>query len=98
MIGAYFAPESPWWLVRQGRHEDAEKTVRRLTNPDLFSEEDAKNSVANMIHTTAMERQIQAGTSYLQCFTGIDRRRTEIVRPLSLIFVYSALIEVLGRQ
>ncbi|KAJ7046038.1 maltose permease [Mycena alexandri] len=78
IIGAYFAPESPWWLVRQGRTEDAEKSVRRLTNPDLFSTEDAKRSVANMIHTTAIEREIQAGTSYLQCFTGIDLRRTEI--------------------
>ncbi|KAJ7585660.1 maltose permease [Mycena floridula] len=78
MIGAYFAPESPWWLVRQGRHADAEATVLRLTNPDFFTPEQAKMSVANMIHTTAMERQIQEGTSYIQCFKGIDRRRTEI--------------------
>ncbi|KAJ7121612.1 maltose permease [Mycena epipterygia] len=78
ILGAYFAPESPWWLVRQGRHEDAEKSVARLTNPDYFSKEDAKRSVANMIHTTAIEREMQAGTSYLQCFTGIDLRRTEI--------------------
>jgi SP family general alpha glucoside:H+ symporter-like MFS transporter len=79
MIGAYLAPESPWWLVRQGRHEDAEKTVLRLTNPELFTPEDAKRSVANMIHTTALERQVQDGTSYIQCFKGIDARRTEIV-------------------
>ncbi|KAJ7889441.1 trehalose transport-related protein [Mycena olivaceomarginata] len=78
ILGAYFAPESPWWLVRQGRHEDAEKSVRRLTNNDLFSEEDARKSVANMIHTTAIEREMQNGTSYLQCFRGIDLRRTEI--------------------
>ncbi|KAF7291275.1 Maltose permease [Mycena indigotica] len=78
ILGAYFAPESPWWLVRQGRHADAEKSVRRLTNHELYSEEDAKRSVANMIHTTAIEREMQAGTSYLQCFSGIDRRRTEI--------------------
>jgi SP family general alpha glucoside:H+ symporter-like MFS transporter len=79
IIAVYFAPESPWWLVRQGRHEDAEKSVIRLTNPEVFSQEDAKRSVANMIHTTAIEREIQAGTSYLQCFRGIDLRRTEIV-------------------
>ncbi|KAJ7484804.1 maltose permease [Mycena galericulata] len=78
IIGAYCAPESPWWLVRQGRHKDAERSVARLTNPDLFSKEDAKRSVANMIHTTAIERDMQDGTSYLQCFTGVDLRRTEI--------------------
>nr|GAT58238.1 maltose permease [Mycena chlorophos] len=78
LLGAYFAPESPWWLVRQGRHEEAETSVRRLTNPAMFSKDDAKRSVANMIHTTAIEREMQAGTSYIQCFTGIDARRTEI--------------------
>ncbi|KAJ6471440.1 maltose permease [Mycena sanguinolenta] len=65
IFGAYFAPESPWWLVR-------------LTDPNLFSKEDTKRSVANMIHTTALEREMQAGTSYVQCFSGIDLWRTEI--------------------
>ncbi|KAK6984885.1 maltose permease [Favolaschia claudopus] len=78
LLLCYFAPESPWWLVRQGRTDDAENSVMRLTNPELFSREDAKRSVANMIHTTALEREMQVGTSYVQCFKGIDLRRTEI--------------------
>lgn len=32
-----------------------------------------------MAHTTAMEAQMTTGSSYKQCFTGINRRRTEIV-------------------
>jgi MFS transporter, SP family, general alpha glucoside:H+ symporter len=31
-----------------------------------------------MVHTNEMEKQISAGTSYLDCFKGTDRRRTEI--------------------
>ncbi|KAJ7624619.1 maltose permease [Roridomyces roridus] len=78
ILVATFAPESPWWLVRQNRIEEAEHSVRRLTNEELFSKEDCKRSVANMIHTTALEREISVGTSYLQCFSGVDLRRTEI--------------------
>ena len=32
-----------------------------------------------MAHTTQLERQMTVGSSYKQCFQGINRRRTEIV-------------------
>jgi SP family general alpha glucoside:H+ symporter-like MFS transporter len=32
-----------------------------------------------MIHTNEIEKEIQEGTSYLDCFRGVDARRTEIV-------------------
>ncbi|KIY70586.1 trehalose transport-related protein [Cylindrobasidium torrendii FP15055 ss-10] len=75
----WFAPMSPWWLVRQGRIEEAEYNVRRLTSPAYVSEDEVKNTVAMMVHTNELERQIEEGTTYLECFKGIDRRRTEIV-------------------
>ncbi|KAL7424946.1 hypothetical protein Q5752_000633 [Cryptotrichosporon argae] len=75
----WFCPTSPWWLVRNGRLEEAEHAVRRLTNAEYLGEADAKNTVAMMVHTNEIERQIQEGTSYLECFRGTDRRRTEIV-------------------
>lgn len=31
-LGVLFAPESPWWLVRKGRIEDAKKSLLRLTS------------------------------------------------------------------
>lgn len=31
-----------------------------------------------IVHTDAMERSVSAGTSYADCFKGVDRRRTEI--------------------
>jgi SP family general alpha glucoside:H+ symporter-like MFS transporter len=75
----YFAPPSPWWMVRKGRLEDAEKSVRRLTNKDLVSDEEVKATVAMMVHTNQLEIDAAAGTSYLDCFRRSDRRRTEIV-------------------
>ncbi|KZP26240.1 maltose permease [Athelia psychrophila] len=79
MSVVYLAPTSPWWLVRQGRLEEAVASVRRLTNPEVYSEQDAQNTVAMMVHTTEIEREAQDGTSYIDCFKKTDRRRTEIV-------------------
>lgn len=75
----WFTPTSPWWLVRKNRIDDAKNAVRRLTNPQYVSEQDVDNTVAMMVHTNELERQIEEGTSYIECFKGIDRRRTEIV-------------------
>lgn len=78
IIGVYFAPESPWWLVRQGRTEDAEQSLLRLTET-TDKNFDAKKTIAMMVYTNELEKEIQEGTAYSDCFKGIDRRRTEIV-------------------
>jgi SP family general alpha glucoside:H+ symporter-like MFS transporter len=78
MLGVVFAPESPWWLVRKGRKQDAVDALRRLTgtaDPDF----DAEETVAMMVHTNELEKEIESGTSYLDCFKGVDLRRTEVV-------------------
>lgn len=77
LIGCLFAPESPWWLVRQNRPKDAIKVVKRLTSSKNTSFS-AEKSVALMMHTNQLEKDMSAGTSYLDCFKGVDLRRTEI--------------------
>ncbi|CAG9951086.1 unnamed protein product [Clonostachys rosea f. rosea IK726] len=79
IIGIYLAPESPWWLVRKGRTEDAKKSLLRLTSLDRETDFDADETVAMMVHTTALEEKITTGASYLDCFKGVDLRRTEVV-------------------
>lgn len=79
MIGVFLAPESPWWLVRKGRLEDAKKSMLRLTSLNRETDFDADESVAMMVHTTALEEKMTKGATYLDCFKGVDRRRTEIV-------------------
>ncbi|GFZ49522.1 hypothetical protein JCM24511_07642 [Saitozyma sp. JCM 24511] len=75
-----FAPESPWWLVRQGRFADAEDSCRRLSSREYYTPESGKRQVAYMIHTTAMEREESEGARFVDCFRGkINLRRTEIV-------------------
>ncbi|KAJ5081677.1 hypothetical protein NUU61_009941 [Penicillium alfredii] len=78
-IGILLAPESPWWLVRRGRTEDAKCALLRLTSQDRETDFDADETIAMMVHTTALEDKITKGASYLDCFRGTDRRRTEII-------------------
>ncbi|KAH7007688.1 putative transporter [Ilyonectria destructans] len=76
LVGSIFMPESPWYLVRKGKYAEAEKSVLRLTAE--HEKPHARALVALMIHTNDLERNIAEGTSYWDCFKGVDLRRTEI--------------------
>ncbi|KJZ77675.1 hypothetical protein HIM_02852 [Hirsutella minnesotensis 3608] len=79
MIGIYLAPESPWWLVRRGRVEDAKKSLIRLTARNSGDSFRPDETVSMMIHTNEMEKKAVSGTSYKDLFKGVNLRRTEIV-------------------
>lgn len=79
MIGIALAPESPWWLVRKGRYEDAKKALQRLTVAEHVPDFNADDTIAMMRKTNEMEQQWSEGVSYWDCFKGTDLRRLEIV-------------------
>ncbi|KAI5925899.1 sugar transporter-like protein [Camillea tinctor] len=77
MVVCYLAPESPWWLVRAERLEEARRSIKRLSGEK--TEEQMNNQLAMMVHTTKIEAQETTGASYKDCFQGVNLRRTEIV-------------------
>ncbi len=72
-----FAPESPWWLVRKGRIQEAEHALARLSSTSIDPAQ-IHNAVALMVETTELERSMTEGASYLDCFRGDNLWRTEI--------------------
>ena len=76
-VTIYFAPESPYWLVRKGRLDDARQALLSLTSRrnNNFNPDD---SVALIIQTNQEERLLREGVSYRDCLRGVDLRRTEI--------------------
>lgn len=74
LIGVIFAPESPWWYVRKGRLEDAEKSLNRLSSSGV----DNKLTLAIMVETDRLELEMETGTTYWDCFKKVNLRRTEI--------------------
>ncbi|EUC43026.1 hypothetical protein COCMIDRAFT_7497 [Bipolaris oryzae ATCC 44560] len=79
----YFAPESPWWLIRKSNFADAKESLRRLRSKPKHVSDDEFDAGLDatmyaMVQTNQKELLMQSGTNYKDCFKGVDRRRTEI--------------------
>ncbi|KAH0024335.1 sugar porter family MFS transporter, partial [Aureobasidium melanogenum] len=74
----FLAPESPWWLVRKARIDEARSMQQRLMSSEMTSE-NVNRDVNMIVYTTDLEREIQSKSSYLACFKGQDLQRTLVV-------------------
>jgi MFS transporter, SP family, general alpha glucoside:H+ symporter len=86
-VNAADRTHSPWWLQRQGRIEDAEKSLKRLASPGV----DVRPTLAMIIETDRLEREIEAGSTYADCFKKVNIRRTEIAIGVYTIQVLSGI-------
>lgn len=75
-VGLAFMPESPYWLVMKGRHDDARKSLIRLSN----GREDVEGRLVQIQHTIEAERRLGAEkTSWQELFRGTNLRRSRII-------------------
>lgn len=79
LIGAYFAPESPWNAVRRDKIDEARESLMRLRQDSPNKEIEVAAALAYIRHTTAIEKAETADASFIECFQGTNLRRTEIV-------------------
>jgi hypothetical protein len=87
LIGIPFAPESPWWLIRNNRIEEAEKALSRLSSKKI----DNKLVLAMMIETDRLEVELETGSRYIDVFNKVNIRRTEIAVAVFTTQVFSGI-------
>lgn len=78
LICFILAPESPYFLVRMGRLDEARTTLRRIGNKDITDEE-IEQTIALIDYTNRAEVEESSSSSYAECFRGKNLWRTEIV-------------------
>lgn len=88
LIGLPFAPESPWWLIRQNKLSAAQNSLERLCQK-TDSRINTRETLAMMIKTDILEHEIEIGTTYADCWKGDNRRRMEICILLFVIQNFS---------
>ena len=87
LAGLPFAPESPWWLIRQNKMEKAGKSLECLVQRN--SGINTQDTLAMMVQTDLLEHEMEVGTSYSDCWKGTNRRRMEICTMLFVIQNFS---------
>lgn len=78
LVLVFFAPESPWWLVRNGKKEQALRSIKRLGATGA-SEEHCRQQLATLERTAEIERQLGGAPTLLDLWKGTDLRRTTII-------------------
>ncbi|OQE18626.1 hypothetical protein PENSTE_c017G01926 [Penicillium steckii] len=73
LVGQIFTPESPVYLVRRGKLDQARKSLNRLYSDPI----DAEGHLQR-IKLTLEEAETQSSASYIDCFRGSNLRRTLI--------------------
>lgn len=68
-------PESPWWLIRRGRKDEALRSIERL---GAKSKTKANDSLAMMERTVEIEALKGGNPQLPDLFKGTDLRRTAI--------------------
>lgn len=100
LLGAvWFFPESPRWLTKVGRDEEARFILRRLRGTDAAGESKAVAEYHDIRNIVALEAKESSNNSYLHMLFGIGSgelhtgRRVQLVIWLQIIQVcHSSLI------
>ncbi|KAB8298140.1 hypothetical protein EYC80_001896 [Monilinia laxa] len=90
LFGLPFAPESPWYLLRQS---ETDSTISTLTRLGYLS---PLTIVEEMAAVISAEAKNSSETTYLDCFRGSNLRRTEIAMGIFAVAQLTGVVFSVG--
>ena len=94
ILVSFFAPESPWWLVRKGRIEEARQNLVRLTSRTAEGQNDdfdVDQTIAMMRHTHMLEQRVSYSSSSLALIQTRSLNPATLTSVSTLTFCSTAL-------
>ncbi|KAK9327392.1 general substrate transporter [Lipomyces starkeyi] len=76
LLFLFFIPESPWYLVRKNKEAAALRSLQKLS--EKHSLEFTEQRLAVIRATIIDAADLTQGSSYLECFRGVNLRRTMV--------------------
>lgn len=94
IFGITILPESPSWLIMKNQPERAAESLRKFHGPTFNTE----RAIILMEATIQKEKEVEKNeeVTYLDCFRGVNLRRTLIVCSLFVAQQFSGIFFIAG--
>jgi sugar porter (SP) family MFS transporter len=92
-VGSLMIPESPRWLIKMGRREEAFEIITKIRGNDDPNHPDAQREYREIITVVEMEEESAGSDNYIKMFLGIGSGDIHIGRRIQLAFWLQVLMQ-----
>ncbi|KAJ5865276.1 uncharacterized protein N7529_007192 [Penicillium soppii] len=92
VLGTMLIPESPRWLIKEGRNEEAFEIITKLRGDGDREHSDVQKEIREIVAVVQIEHETQS-SSYFKMFLGIGSGDIHICRRIQLAFWLQVMMQ-----